>query len=80
MTQVNELLQFDQNFDFKKMIEKISYERCVYESVDVRSLYKVISRKLNFFLPNCGNWLSFSKLLLENNLGLLIWYGHPDLK
>ena len=45
---MNELVQFDQNFDFKKdgIIEKISYERHVYESVDVRSLSWVISRKL----------------------------------
>ena len=38
---MNELVQFDQNFDLKKeegIIEKISYERLVYESVDVRSL------------------------------------------
>ena len=38
---MNELVQFDQNFDLKKkegIIEKISYERRVYESVDVRSL------------------------------------------
>ena len=37
---MNELVQFDQNLYFKKegIIEKISYERRVYESVDVRSL------------------------------------------
>ena len=40
MTYVNELVQFDQNFYFKKegIIEKISYERRVCESVYVRSL------------------------------------------
>ena len=37
---MNELVQFDQNFDFKKekIIENISYERRVYESVDKKSL------------------------------------------
>ena len=41
MTWVNELVQFDKNFDLKKkegIIEKISYEHRVYESVDDRSL------------------------------------------
>ena len=40
MTQVNELVQFGQNFDFKIRRDhgKISYESRVYESVDERSL------------------------------------------
>ena len=39
MTYVNELVQFNQNFDLKKrIIEKNSYERRVYESVDGRTL------------------------------------------
>ena len=43
MTQVNELVQFDQNFDLKKRRDhqKISYERRVYESVDV--IYRSLS-------------------------------------
>ena len=37
---MNELVQFDQNFDFKirRDYEKISYEHRAYESVDDRSL------------------------------------------
>ena len=48
MAWVNELVQFDQNFDFEKegIIEKISYERRVNESVDDRSLSYAISQKL----------------------------------
>ena len=40
MTQVNELLQFGQNFDVKirRDHEKNSYERRAYESVDDRSI------------------------------------------
>ena len=42
MTQVNKFVQLDQNFDLKKkkkgIAEKISYERRVYELVDVKSL------------------------------------------
>ena len=43
MTKVNELVQFDQNFDFLKKkgsLKKISYERRVYESVDVKNWWK----------------------------------------
>ena len=40
MTLVNELVQFDRNFDFKIRRDrvKISNERYAYESVDDRSL------------------------------------------
>ena len=40
MTQVDELVQFGQNFDFKirRDHEKISFERRAYESVDGKSL------------------------------------------
>ena len=44
---MHELIQFDQNFDFKIRRDhgKISYERRVYESVDDMSLSLAISRK-----------------------------------
>ena len=47
MTQVNELVQFGQNFDFKirRDHEKNSYDRRAYESVDDGSLSRAISRK-----------------------------------
>ena len=38
MTQVNELVQFGQNLDLKIKKEINSYECCVYESVEYRSL------------------------------------------
>ena len=40
MAYVNKLVQFDQKFELKKegTIEKISHERRVYESVDIRIL------------------------------------------
>ena len=38
---------YDKNFELKKemIIEKISYERLTYDSVDDVCLYKVISQK-----------------------------------